>query len=494
MKGIYRSRLKRGLTGASASFISSLSEDRRILDFDIMGTMAHDIMLYEHGMMGIEDLRAILSSLQAIKEKGELVNGDFEDVHEFLEAKVIEAVGPERGGKMHTARSRNDQVVLAVRMRIRDDILRLCKEVLEMMEVLHQLAKRYAAQMMPLYTHTQGAQVGTFGHYLMSYIDALSRDFDRLMKAYSTVNLNPLGACAIGGTSFPIDRRRTSILLGFEGIIENSIDAVSSRDFVVEVISAISILMSHLSRISEDLIIWSTSEFNYIEIADEYASPSSIMPQKKNPCVLELIRAKTGRVYGSLLHSLTLVKGLPTGYNRDLQETKPPLWSSFDTTESSLEVLKGIFLTLKVNSRRMEEASRRWFMTAVDLAEEIVQRYGLSFRQAHKLVGAIVERCFDTKREPSELGSEEIRRIAISSIGKEVNLSRAFIRMAMDPHRCLQRRRSIGSPNPREIRRMLRSRKHKIDRMRAELNARVSALARSEKNLLLTVKKYMGEK
>jgi argininosuccinate lyase len=212
------------------------------------------------------------------------------------------------------------------------------------------------------------------------------------------------------------------------------------------------------------------------------------MPQKKNPCVLELIRARTGKVYSSLLYSLTLVKGLPTGYNRDLQETKPPLWSSFDTAESSLEILREVFLTLKVNGRRMEEVSRSSFLTAVDLAEQIVQKYGLSFRQAHRLVGAIVKRCLDTKRKPIELGREEIRRISISMIGKEICLSKAFIRTALDPRRCLERRRSIGSPNPKEIGRMLRSRKADLKRKEANLNALSSALARSEKNLLSKAK------
>ncbi|MBO3802536.1 MAG: argininosuccinate lyase [Candidatus Brockarchaeota archaeon] len=491
MKSVYRSRFKRELAGAAASFVSSLPEDRRILDCDILGTMAHDIMLYERGIIGIEDLKAILGALQKIREKGELEGEGFEDVHEFLEAKVIEAVGAKTGGKMHTARSRNDQVVTAVRMRARADILGLCRGVLELEKVLLKLAKKHAAQAMPLYTHTQGAQVGTFGHYLISHVDALSRDFERLMRAYSAVNLNPLGACAIGGTSFPIDRERTTCLLGFDGTLENSVDAVSSRDFVAEVNAAISILMSHLSRMSEDLILWSTSEFDFIEIADEYSSPSSVMPQKKNPCPLELIRARTGRVYGCLLDSLTLVKGLPTGYNRDLQETKPSMWECFDTAASSLEVLKGVFSTLEINRRRMEEASRSGFLTAVDLAEQLVQKRGLSFREAHKLVGAIVKRCADTNRKPDELGREELRKIAVRSVGEDARLGKAFLKEALDPLRCLRRRRSAGSPNPREVQRMLLSRGSKLERMEARLEACVSALAKSEKALLAAAKRYI---
>lgn len=494
LKGVYRSRLRRELAGAPASFISSLSEDRRIFDYDIMGTMAHDIMLYEQGIIGIEDLKAILIALQNIKEKRELKDEGFEDVHEFLESKVIEAAGSAKGGKMHTARSRNDQVVTAVRMRARADILNLCKKILELERVLLKIARKHALQMMPLYTHTQGAQVGTFGHYLLSHFDALSRDFERLMNAFAVVNRNPLGACAIGGTSFPIDRERTTVLLGFDGIVDNSVDAVSSRDFIIEVNAAISILMSHLSRVSEDLILWSTSEFDYVEIADEYASPSSVMPQKKNPCVLELIRARTGQVYGYLLNSLTLVKGLPTGYNRDLQETKPSLWSSFDIAESSLTVLKGVFSTLKIKARRMDEASRTGFLTALDLAELIVQKHGLPFRQAHKLVGAIVGMCVDTERKPAELDREEIRKVAIRSIGKDVRLSKAFLKIALDPRRCLRRRRSSGSPNPREVRKMLLSRELKLEKMEACLKVRFSALEKSEKNLLLTAKRYISEK
>lgn len=322
--GLYRSRFEKGLSGASASFISSLVEDERIFDSDIMATMAHDIMLYEQGIISHRDLRAILGALREIEEKREMNGQSFEDVHELLESKVISAVGLETGGKMHTARSRNDQVNVAIRMRVRVDILDLCSTILGLMRTILRLAGRYADQMMPLYTHTQRAQVGTLGHYLLSQIDAISRDFKRLMQAYARVNLNPLGACAIGGTSFPIDRKRTAALLGFEGLVENSIDAVSSRDFVLEVATAIAILMANLSRMSEDLILWSTYEFNFIEIGDEYASPSSVMPQKKNPCTLELVRARAGRTYGSLIAMLAAAKGLPTGYNRDLQDLKPP--------------------------------------------------------------------------------------------------------------------------------------------------------------------------
>lgn len=491
---MYRSRFEKGLADTSASFISSLSEDERIFDQDIVATMAHDIMLYEQRILKLQDLRAILQALQEIRKRKGMDGQHFEDVHEFLESKVISAVGLATGGKMHTARSRNDQVNVAIRMRLRTDILDLCAAILELSRTILRLAGRYIAQLMPLYTHTQRAQVGTLGHYLMSQVDLFSRDFERLMQSYARVNLNPLGACAIGGTSFPIDRKRTSALLGFGGLVENSIDAVSSRDFAIEAVAAIAILMSNLSRMSEDLILWSTSEFNFIEIGDEYASPSSVMPQKKNPCTLELIRAKTGRASGSLILMLTGIKGLPTGYNRDLQDLKPPIWTSFDIAIASIKVLTGILSTLKVNRRILEEASSTGFLTAVDLAEQIVQRHDLSFREAHRLVGALVKRCLATDRQLSDLRAEEIRRISSNTLGREIGLSKKFLSMALDPHLCLMRRKSTGSPNPNELRRMLRSRKANLDRAESVLNARLASLRSSEALMARTVKRYMRER
>jgi len=493
LTGLYRSRFERGLSGASASFISSLVEDERILDCDIRATMAHDIMLYERGIISHKDLRAILGALQEIEEKGEM-KGSYEDVHELLESKVIDAVGLEAGGKMHTARSRNDQVNVAIRMRVRADILNLCSAILGLMRAILNQAGRYAGQMMPLYTHTQRAQVGTLGHYLLSQLDAISRDFERLMQAYTRVNLNPLGACAIGGTSFPIDRKRTAALLGFGGLVENSIDAVSSRDFVLEVAAAIAILMANLSRMSEDLILWSTYEFNFVEIGDEYASPSSAMPQKKNPCTLELVRARTGRTYGSLVAMLAETKGLPTGYNRDLQDLKPPLWASLDLAISSVEVLTGVLSTLKVNRRNLMEATNSGFLTALDLAEQVVQRCGLSFREAHRLVGALVRKCLADGKRLTDLRAEEIRRISSKTIGKEVGLSKGFLRTALDPHLCLLRRDHTGSPNPSEVRRMLRSRRRHLDGYESDLGARLGAIRSSENLLSRTVKRYMRER
>jgi len=491
---LYRSRFEKGLSDTSASFISSLVEDERIFDCDIMATMAHDIMLYEQGIISHKDLRSILGALREIAEKREMNGQRFEDVHELLESKVIGAVGLETGGKMHTARSRNDQVNVAIRMRVRADILDLCATILGLMRTILRLAERYADQMMPLYTHTQRAQVGTLGHYLLSQIDAISRDFERLMQAYARVNLNPLGACAIGGTSFPIDRKRTAALLGFEGLVENSIDAVSSRDFVLEVAAAIAILMANLSRISEDLILWSTHEFNFIEIGDEYASPSSVMPQKKNPCTLELTRSRAGRTYGSLIAMLAAAKGLPTGYNRDLQDLKPPLWASFDSAISSVKVLTGVLSTLKVVRRSLKEATNSGFLTAVDLAEQVVQKRGLSFREAHRLVGALVKRCLADGRRLTDLRADEIRRISSKTIGKEVSLSERFLRISLDPHICLLRRNPSGSPNPKEVRRMLRSRKKRLDEDELDLGARLAALRSSENLLSSTVKRYMRER
>ena len=306
---MYRSRLDSDLSETTLGYVSSISDDAEIAEYDILGSQAHVIMLYDCGIISTTDTKKILGALEELKGRKFDEKHDSEDIHELIETLVIEGAGPSSGGRMHTARSRNDQVALDIRMRIRDDINVLCGRLLDTIEVLICVAQKHRRTAMPLYTHMQQAQAGTFSHYLLSHADALLRDFGRFYDSYARVNLSPLGAGPVGGTGIQIDRDSTAALLGFDGLVENSIDATSTRDFVAEFAANTAILMTNLSRLAEDFVIWSTSEFSFIELSDELASPSSVMPHKKNPDILELTRGKTAQLIGGLTGILCTVKG-----------------------------------------------------------------------------------------------------------------------------------------------------------------------------------------
>jgi len=325
---MYRSRLGKNLGRITLDYVSSLNDDVEIAYYDIIGSQAHTIMLYENKIISKKDVKKILKGLEDLKKEKFEKKSDSEDIHELIESLLIERIGIDTGGKMHTARSRNDQVALDIRMKIRDDINIICQCLLDTIKSLVQLAKKHQETIVPLYTHLQQAQVGLFSHYLLAYGDALFRDLDRLYVTYGRVNENPLGAGPIGGTSIKIDRQSTGKMLGLKGIVENSIDATTTRDSAVEYIAAIAILMTNLSRISKDFSIWSTSEFSFLQLSDEFSSPSSVMPQKKNPDILELTRGKTSHVIGNLTSMLSTIQGLPSGYSRDLQQINPSIWSA----------------------------------------------------------------------------------------------------------------------------------------------------------------------
>jgi len=494
--GVYRARLAGKFDEKTARFVSSLKEDERIFEEDIDGTEAHDIMLCEQGIITKEDLKRILSALERLrlsKEAGKItISPEFEDIHEFIEAYVIKEVGVEVGGKLHTGRSRNDQVAVDIRMKVRSELNDVSEKLLNLIVALLKVAENHTDTLMVLYTHMQPAQIGVFSHYLLAYADTLIRDFERLQECFVRVNLSPLGAGPIGGSSLDINRARTASLLGFDEILENSIDAVSARDFAIETLSTLAMLMSGLSRIAEDLIIWSSAEFGYIEIADEYASTSSVMPQKKNPCTLELIRGKTGQVYGALTSLLTMVKGLPTGYNRDLQETKAPLWTGFDTVKDSLEVLTGVVSTLKVNKEKMQKAALESYIFAVDLAEKLVKEAGLSFREAHKLVGNLVKEASASGIKPRNLKPEMLEKLSEKILEKKIKVGH-MMKDAVNVKSCLTKRKTLGSPAPKEIKRMLKDREQTLKNHKARLASRIETLNKSRKALIETVKKYISE-
>ncbi len=396
------------------AFTASVDFDRRLYHYDIQGSIAHARMLAHVGVLSEEECRAIVEGLEAIER--EIEAGEFpwsvalEDVHMNIEARLTERIG-ETGKKLHTGRSRNDQVATDLRLYLRDEIDAIRAEIHRLQSALVDLAEREAETIMPGFTHLQVAQPVTFGHHMLAWFEMLERDRARLADCRRRVNVMPLGAAALAGTSFPIDREYTAALLGFDGVCENSLDAVSDRDFVIELLAAASLVMTHLSRFSEELILWSSQQFDFIELADSFCTGSSIMPQKKNPDVPELVRGKSGRVYGHLMGLLTLMKAQPLAYNKDNQEDKEPLFDAVDTLKGSLKVYADMMGALTVKRERMREAALAGFATATDLADYLVRK-GLPFRDAHEVVGKAVQYGVVHGKDLADMSLEELRRFS----------------------------------------------------------------------------------
>jgi argininosuccinate lyase len=473
---MYRSRLGNDLSDITLEYVSSIKDDSEIALFDILGSQAHVLMLQENKIISKNDAKKILVALNSLKKEKFDSSTDAEDIHELIESLVIKKAGMASGGKMHTARSRNDQVTLDIRMKIRYDINILCNCLLDAIEALVSLAKNHQKTIMPLYTHLQQAQAGLFSHYLLAHADALFRDFDRLYDAYKHVNESPLGAGPVGGTSIPIDRHSTAEMLGFDGIVENSIDATSTRDFVAEYIATIAILMTNLSKIAEDFVLWSTSEFSFIELSDEFTSPSSVMPQKKNPDILELTRGKTAEIIGNLTAILSTIKGLSTGYGRDLQQIKSSIWSTSKTSISALLILKSMLLTLKVNDKQMKKATNSSYLIALDIAEKLVLKE-IPFRTTHKIAGSLVQQAHYSKKPLNKLTPSEIKK---SVEGTKVNPNTVTeIIKTTTTVSSLQDRISFGSSGYAEQKRMIKSRMKKINDLRTNTTKRENELSKA---------------
>ena len=393
------------------AFTESVSFDQRLAPHDIAGSIAHATMLGHVGVLSAEERDAIVEGLRAIG--ADIEAGRFhwstqlEDVHMNIETALIDRIG-QAGKKLHTGRSRNDQVATDVRLLLREEIDVLVRMLTTLRGVIVDLAEREADTVMPGFTHMQTAQPVTFGHHMMAWFEMLGRDAERLGEVRRRVNRLPLGAAALAGTSYPIDRLMSAELLGFETPCENSMDAVSDRDFCIEFIAAAALLMVHLSRMSEELILWMSAQFDFIDLGDAYCTGSSIMPQKKNPDVAELVRGKSARVIGHLNSLLVLMKGQPLSFNRDNQEDKEPLFDSIDTVKSSLAVFAGMLPTLTVKRDTMREAARRGYSTATDLADYLVRK-GTPFRDAHEVVGRAVRLCIDSSRDLAELSLDELQ-------------------------------------------------------------------------------------
>ena len=457
---MYRSRLGKNFGKVTLDYVSSLNDDVAIAHYDIIGSQAHTIMLYENRVITKKEVKKILKGLENLKKEKFEKKSSSEDIHELIESLLIKRIGIDAGGKMHTARSRNDQVALDIRMKIRDDINIVCQCLLDMIKSLVQLAKKHQETIVPLYTHLQQAQVGLFSHYLLAYADALFRDLDRLYVTYGRVNENPLGAGPIGGTSIQIDRQSTGKMLGLKGIVENSIDATTTRDSAVEYIAAIAILMTNLSRISKDFSIWSTSEFSFLQLSDEFSSPSSVMPQKKNPDILELTRGKTSHVIGNLTSMLSTIQGLPSGYSRDLQQINPSIWSASKITISALLVMESMLKSVIINKKNMKKAAEDGYLIALDLAEKLVHN-GISFRKSHQIIGRLVKIAHKSGKPISELNKSEIKN---EIKGKEVSLE-LLIKLIKSTTitSSLHDRTSQGSSGISEQKRMVKHRLGKIN-------------------------------
>jgi argininosuccinate lyase len=492
---MYRSRHADKLNDNVLKFLSSIDQDQSILYYDIIGSQAHSIMLHEMGHITKDELTKILSALDEAKKSPSTIHKEgYEDIHEALEAFVIEYAGMNAGGKMHLARSRNDQVLLDIRMKIRDDINEICSSLASLIHGLLDRAKESKQVPMPMYTHLQHAQIGTFSHFLLSYAYGLMRDMERLYLVYHRINQSPLGACAVGGSSVIIDRKRTAMLLGFDSIIKNSLDATTSRDAFIEYISTLAILTSTLGRIAEDFIIWSTTEFGYIQLAEEYSSTSSAMPQKKNPDPLELIRAKAAIVAGNLSSTLGIVKGLPSGYSRDLQDIKPPLLEASVVTLNTIRITEGVVRSLQINKERMQQAASISYAIAIDVAEQLVMQKRMPFRSAHRIVGALVGKAaskgnitlskLELADATSVLKTQKVDDIEPAELLKIIN--------EMTPEKSLEGRKSSGSPNPLEQEEMIQSLSKGISNYCIGIEKRTRMVHATLDNLDTAVKNHLG--
>ncbi len=408
---LWGGRFNKGSSSLLEQFNASIGFDNRMYAEDIAGSIAHSKMLNKIGILTVEEQEKIENGLIQIKEM--IDNGNFEfhisdeDIHMAVEKKLIELIGS-LGGKLHTGRSRNDQVALDIRMYLKKEILNIKDLLKALMEAIVEVAESNKDVIMPGYTHLQRAQPILFSHHMMAYYEMMKRDLDRLEDCFKRVDVMPLGAGALAGTTYPLDRHYVAELLGFSKVTENSLDTVSDRDFIIETNFVISMIIMHLSRFSEELIIWSTSEFSFVEMDDTYSTGSSIMPQKKNPDVTELVRGKTGRVFGNLMGIFTVMKGLPLAYNKDTQEDKEGVFDSIDTIKIVLEIFSPMLKTMTIKKENMKASIYEGFINATDIADYLAKK-GLPFREAHKVVGELVSYCEQNNKLLTDLSYEEFK-------------------------------------------------------------------------------------
>jgi argininosuccinate lyase len=453
-------------------FKASISFDIQLYKYDIQGSIAHVKMLSKVGVFTPREARQLEQALKEIET--EIESGKFtfklhlEDVHLNIESRLIEKLG-EVGRKLHTSRSRNDQVLVDLRLFLKAQIKELYILLRQLQFALVKIAERTLDVVMPGYTHLQPAQPVLMSHYFLAYFFALERDKNRLREVFKRVDVLPLGCCALAGSSYGIDREYLARELGFSQISENSIDTVGDRDFVIEFLSSAALIMLHLSRLCEELILWSSSEFSYIELPEAFCGGSSIMPQKKNPDVLELIRGKTGRVYGSLFSVLTTLKALPLAYNRDMQEDKEPLFDTLNTLKKSLKILALLLDELKINRAKIEEALKRGFITATEVADYLTKR-GVPFRTAHELTREIVKYCLGMNKRLDELTLKEFRAFSPKFSSD--------IREAVNPKKSVNNKNSFGGTSPAQVKKTLQRVRQRLAKERWESSGKKRRLKR----------------
>lgn len=430
-------------------FNASLSFDRRLYAQDIRGSLAHVKMLGKQGILTEEETKEITEGLNGILEdveSGKLeITGEYEDIHSFVESVLTDRIG-EAGKKLHTGRSRNDQVALDMKLYIRSETEELQSLVRELLTELLKLMEEHTETIMPGFTHLQKAQPVTLAHHLGAYFEMFRRDNSRFADIRKRMNTCPLGSGALAGTTYPLDRDYTAELLGFDGPTLNSMDGVSDRDYLIELLSALSTTMMHLSRFCEEIIIWNSNEYQFVEIDDGYSTGSSIMPQKKNPDIAELIRGKTGRVYGALMGMLTTMKGIPLAYNKDMQEDKEMVFDALDTVKGCLALFTGMLSTMKFQKERMLESCRHGFTNATDAADYLVN-HGVPFRDAHGIIGRLVLYCIEKNKALDDLTMEEYK--AISPVFEED----IYDAVSMDT--CVQKRNTVGAPGPEAMKQVI---------------------------------------
>ena len=430
-------------------FNASISFDKRLYRQDIEGSMAHVRMLAKQQILTDQERDQILEGLTGILadvESGALqITSEYEDIHSFVEANLIDRIG-DVGKKLHTGRSRNDQVALDMRLYVRGEVQHTDHLLRELLKVLQRIMEENIDTFMPGFTHLQKAQPVTLAHHVGAYFEMFRRDRSRLKDIYERMNYCPLGAGALAGTTYPLDREYTAQLLGFAGPTRNSMDSVSDRDYVIEYLSALATVMMHLSRFSEEIIIWNSNEYRFVELDDAYSTGSSIMPQKKNPDIAELVRGKTGRVYGALMGFLTTMKGLPLAYNKDMQEDKEGVFDAIDTTEMCLTLFTGMVDTITFNKEVMEASAKNGFTNATDVADYLVN-HGIPFRDAHGISGRLVLKCIAENKALDDLTLEEYRQ--------ECPVFEADIYEAISMKNCVERRLTLGAPGEAVMRQVI---------------------------------------
>ena len=451
MEKMWAGRFEQELAKEANDFNSSIHFDCRMYQQDIEGSMAHAAMLGKQQIITAEDASLIIEELGKILENiktGALsFDMECEDIHMFIEKILTERIG-EVGKKLHTARSRNDQVTLDLRMYLRDEVADIAGKLKKLAEILCAKAEQYKETIMPGYTHLQRAQPITFGHHLMAYAMMFVRDIDRFQDAANRMNVSPIGCCALAGTTYDTDRVWEAERLGFDAIVQNSLDGVSDRDYCVEILNAIATCMMHMSRFSEELILWSSWEFQFIELSDAYTTGSSIMPQKKNSDMAELVRGKCGRVYGNLMATLTMLKGLPLAYNKDMQEDKEAVFDSVDTIKMCLDIFAPMIDTMSVKEMNMLKAAKEGFINATDLADYLVKK-GTSFRTAYKLVGSIVGKCIKEHKVLDNLTLDEYQEYS-ELFGEDLY-------DAISLKTCVEKRTSEGGTSPASVSKQIKA-------------------------------------